>query len=120
MGNTKKPLVEGRCAYCGQSFLSNRFRKRFCNVAADHDCPKAFARLMEKRGKVILPFVMAWLEGKGGGHSGVHPVAAQAMRELTSIGRIFLDEDKTAGRPPMIPYVESLLAEGLYIDRRRS
>jgi hypothetical protein len=66
----------------------------------------------------VLPYLMAWIEGKGGGHSGVNPVSAKAMRELTSIVREWIDEDRNAGRPSMIPYVDGLMADTLLIDRR--
>lgn len=72
------------------------------------------------RGAVILPFVMAWIEGKGGGNTPTHPTAGPSMREVTQIVRSWIDEDRAAGRPSMIPYVETLFADGLlYCDRRR-
>lgn len=68
----------------------------------------------------MAPYVLAWVEGKGGGHSGVNPLAAQAMRELTAIARGYIDEDRAASRPSSLCYVESLFADGMrYFDRQR-
>jgi len=68
-----------------------------------------------------MPYVMAWIEGKGGGNTPAHPVAGKAMRELTQIVRDFIDEDRAAGRPPATDYMESLFATGfLYVDRKRN
>lgn len=72
------------------------------------------------RGKVMAPYVLAWIDGRGGGHAGTHPVAAKALSQITSIARGFIDEDKAAGRPDAISYMESVLADGrLYVDRKR-
>lgn len=76
---------------------------------------------MASRGKVIAPYVMAWIAGRGGGHSGSHPVAGKCLSEITSIVRDWIDEDVAAGRPPIIEYVEKLFGTGfLYMDRRKS
>ncbi len=75
---------------------------------------------MAARGKVLAPYVMAWVAGRGGGHRGSHPTAGKALSEITNIAREFLDEDKAAGRPPVLDYVGELFSTGfLYCDRRR-
>jgi len=115
MPRKKIDALDAVCADCGGSFQTRRQNARFC-------CPahqQAFSNRMATRGKVLAPYVMAWIAGRGGGHAGTHPVAGPAMREITAIARGFIDEDKAAGRPSTIGYVESLLAEGLYIDRKR-
>jgi hypothetical protein len=110
------------CAECGATFESNRENARFCSGAHQIE----FANRMAKRGKIVMPYLMAWIEGRGGGNSAVHPVAGKAMRELTSIVRDFLEEDRKPcderpnGRPPATDYAESLFASGfLYCDRKR-
>jgi hypothetical protein len=114
MPRKRKEPVAAVCADCGVTFTTGRSDARFC-------CPAhqlAFGNRMASRGKVLAPYVLAWIAGRGGGHAGTHPVAGPAMREITAIARGFIDEDKEAGRPSAIGYVESLLAEGLYIDRK--
>jgi hypothetical protein len=115
MGRKRKEAVEALCAECGVSFTSPRDNARFCSAAHQ----RAFQNRMAARGKVLAPFVLAWIAGRGGGHAGTHPVAGPSMREITAIARDFIDEDKAAGRPSAIGYVESLLAESLYCDRKR-
>jgi hypothetical protein len=74
---------------------------------------------MAARGKVVMPYLLAWIAGKGGGNTPQHPVSGKAMKELTSIVRTFLDEDREENRPPATDYAESLFASGfLYCDRK--
>ncbi len=114
MGRPRVTPVERSCAECGASF-SNARKAAFCSPAHH----RQFNNRRAARGAVVLPFLMAWIEGKGGGHSGVNPVSAKAMRELTQIVRTWIDEDRNAGRPSLIPYVDALMQDTLYIDRRR-
>lgn len=114
MPRKPKQLLTVVCADCGGSFETTRTDARFCCDAHK----TRFGNRMAARGKVLAPYVMAWIAGRGGGYAGTHPVAGPAMREITSIARSFIDEDKAAGRPSTIGYVESLLADGLYIDRK--
>jgi len=116
MPRLAKTPVSVVCADCGEAFTTTRSDARFCSTAHK----TRFANRMTARGKVLAPYVMAWIAGRGGGHAGTHPVAGPAMREITSITRGFIDEDKEAGRPSAIGYVEGLLANGLYIDRKRA
>lgn len=116
MGRKAKPAVEQSCANCGATFSTPRHNARFCPATK---CSRQFRRRMEDRGRALAPFVMAWIEGRGGGHAGTHPVAGPAMKEITAIAREFIDQDREEGRPSTIAYVESLLAESLYIDRKR-
>jgi hypothetical protein len=103
------------CAECGCSFPTTR-GATFCSTP--HRV--AHERRRMARGKVLAPYVLAWIEGKGGGHSGVDPIAAKAMRELTAIARGYVDEDRKAGRPSALAYMETLLADGArYFDRQR-
>lgn len=114
MGRAKITPVERACAECGAIF-SNARKAAFCSP--EHH--RRFNNRRLSRGAIILPFAMAWIEGKGGGHSGVNPVSAAAMRELTSIIRGWIDEDRQAGRPSLIPYVDALMRDTLYIDRKK-
>lgn len=114
MPRAAKTSVERACAECGAIFASTR-KATFCN----REHAARFNNRRIERGRVIVPYVMAWIDGKGGGHSGVNPIAAKAMRELTAITRTWIDEDRAAGRPSMLPYVDALMADTLYVDRRR-
>jgi len=114
MGRAKITPVERTCAECGAVFLNAR-KAAFCSPAHH----RRFNNRRLSRGAIAQPFLMAWIEGKGGGHSGVNPVSARAMRELTVIVRCWIDEDRAAGRPSLIPYVDALMADSLYIDRKR-
>jgi hypothetical protein len=74
---------------------------------------------MAARGKVVMPYLLAWIAGRGGGNTPAHPVAGPSMRELTQIVRGFLDEDIADNRPVATDYAEKLFATGyLYIDRK--
>jgi len=110
------------CANCGQSFETIR-PARFCPTdrpGKASRCQQAYANRLALRGKIMAPYVLAWLEGRGGGHTKPHPIAGDAMRELTQIGRDFIEEDREARRPPATSYLESLLADGFrYCDRRK-
>lgn len=121
MPRAKKTAVAVLCANCGASF-ETRHNGRFCPApkgVRQSPCQRAFAKRMEVEGKLLAPFVKAWIAGKGGGHKGSHDVVGPCLTEITSIVRILLNADKAAGRPSPIPYAESLLREGLYIDRTR-
>ena len=113
MATKRKAPEIASCAECGTAFETTR-KARFC--CDDHKAE--YRKRLAIRGKVLTPYVLAWIEGRGGGHAGTHPVGGPSMREITSIARSFIDEDRKKGRPSAIPYVERLLAEGLYIDRR--
>lgn len=119
------PTQTVSCANCGAVF-ETRHNGRFCPVKQTpgarrkaSPCQRVFAKRMEVEGKLLAPFVKAWIAGRGGGHSGSHPVAGKCLTEITSIVRILLEADKAANRPSPIPYVESLFREGYYIDRAR-
>lgn len=116
MPRKKASPTPGKCAYCAAPFESARV-KRFCSEKHR----RAFASLNEKRGAIVMPYLMAWITGKGGGNTPPHPVAGWAMKELTGIVRGFIDEDRGEGRPPATDYAESLKASGfLYFDRKAS
>lgn len=119
MPRAAKPSEIASCAECGIAFETRRGASFCCD---DHRI--AHERRRTARGKVMAPYVLAWIEGKGGGHSGVNPTAAKAMRELTSIAREYIDEDRAAnngkGRPSSLLYVEGLLKDGArHFDRKR-
>ena len=71
--------------------------KSFCAVA----CRTRFHNRMSKRGRVIMPYMLAWRGGRGSGQA-----AKSAFAELCT----YLDhcnaEDFAAGRPPMKQYTE--------------
>jgi len=124
MARKQKALRDVLCANCGNAFQTASESVRFCPKspgAKRSACAVAFARRSETRGKVVMPYLMAWLEGRGGGNTPAHPVAGWAMKEMTQMVRDFIDEDRAEGRPPSTLYAETMQATGtLYIDRRKS
>lgn len=116
MPRKAKTPVERVCAECGAIF-SNTRKASFCTP--EHH--RRFHNRRTARGAVVLPYLMAWIEGKGGGHTAPHPLAGKAMKELTSIVRGWIEEDRAADppRPSLIPYIEALMADTLYVDRMR-
>jgi len=116
MPRSKKAPETRVCQFCGSQFQSVR-AGRFC-PGTDHQVQ--FANLLTKRGKLVAAYVQAWIEGRGGGHAGSHPVAGKCQSEITAIARGWIEEDRAAGRPSMIAYVEDIFDAGfLYMDRRR-
>lgn len=86
---TPKTPVTPLCANCGASVPR---KSRYCG----QQCRSAFYNRMAKRGRVIMPYMLAWAARRGSSD----PVAG-AFSEYTR----YLDhcnrEDKAAGRPPM-------------------
>lgn len=103
------------CPECGNKFIAyagQGSHQQFCN--ADHR--DKFKSRCAARGKVILPYLMAWRVGRG--KKGT--VSSAAYAEVCTILDLFADEDRQAGRPKMDDYVGSILASGFtYKDRHR-
>lgn len=75
---------------------------------------------MGQRMRAAGPFLMAWVEGRGGGHAGTHPIAAKSLSELTAMTREWIEEDRAKGRPSSLDYAADLFADGArYFDRQR-
>lgn len=107
------------CPNCGNGFVpgGRGLGKRFCNQA----CTRAFHNRSKGEGAVAIQLVKAWIETRhapaGSREAGI---CRDARRELTQLARTLIAADRQAGRPPTADYVESLLAETRYMDRRRS
>lgn len=86
-----------RCPYCGTQGPKGIY-------CAGGECRQAFHNLMSKRGRVAMPLALGWRMKRGSGD-----VAKGAFAELCT----YLDhcnaEDRAAGRPPMIAYLETSL-----------
>lgn len=111
--------TEKHCPNCGDAVQpgGRGLGKVFC----DKTCRVAFNNRAKAEGAVIVALVKCWLatrHAKPGTREA--DVCRRARRELTDIGRHLLERDAQAGRPPIVDYVEVLLAEGsIYADRAR-
>lgn len=106
------------CPNCGTNFPAGGrgLGKTFCSKP----CRVTFANRQKAEGAVMASLVKCWL-GNRHAKPGTREaeLCRRARAELTEIGRMFIDADADAGRPPVADYVESLLADTLYIDRCR-
>jgi predicted nucleic acid-binding Zn ribbon protein len=91
------PSPAKRCPDCGAAMPAQR---AFCAPA----CRQRFHNRQAKRGRVIMPYMLAWRGGRGSGGA-----AKAAFTELCA----YLDhcnaQDKAAGRPPMRDYTATKL-----------
>jgi hypothetical protein len=107
------------CPNCGDEFPQGGrgLGKRFCSSS----CRTAFANRQKAEGAVMASLVKCWLanrHAKPGSREA--ELCRKARAELTEIGRMFIDADEEAGRPPVADYVEALFSDDtLYIDRSR-
>lgn len=84
-----------RCPYCGTQGPKGIY-------CAGGECRQAFHNLMSKRGRVAMPLALGWRIKRGSGAT-----AKGAFAELCA----YLDhcnaEDRLAGRPSMVEYLEA-------------
>lgn len=81
------------CPECGTEFEPHTHRgppRQFCTP--EHK--RAFFHLMEKRGAVLAPLVLAW---RGGKHKRSE-VSAYALAQMAALADLWRAEDKGAGR----------------------
>jgi hypothetical protein len=78
------------CPECGARFIAGNGRQRFCTTA--HQAK--FHDVMKVRGKVGVPFVLAWRQGKRGATDDTR----YALGELSALADQWAAEDKAAGR----------------------
>lgn len=96
------------CPNCGASFApgGRGMGKVFCSTA----CREAQNARNKARGAVLAPLVLAWLETRHAERgSEAALICSDARRELTEIGRVFLKEDKAAGRPAAASYAAVIM-----------
>lgn len=107
--------TSGICQECGKTFagkVSNgrAYDATFCSPRHKRD----FHARNAERGRIIIPFALAWRTRRGGGAT-----AKAAFAEMNALLDMFAAEDRAAGRPSTEEYAAALLARGRYIDRRR-
>lgn len=100
----KRPLFKRTCAECGEAFKGPR-DARFCTTAHRN----AYHNRAMKRGKVAMPLVLAWRNGKN--KSG-REVGSWAFRELCAAADMWNAEDRKAGRMMAWDFVRPKMAEG--------
>lgn len=115
----ENPVQLRVCPNCGTSFPAGGrgLGKRFCSSS----CRTSFANRQKAEGAVMASLVKCWLanrHAKPGTREA--ELCRKARAELTEIGRMFIEADEEAGRPPVADYVEALFSDDtLYIDRSR-
>lgn len=77
-----------KCAECGGCFQPAQVKQVFCSAA----CKQAYHNRAAKRGKVLVPLVMAHRQGRSS------PTGRQAHSEWARLVSQFTAEDKAAGR----------------------
>lgn len=82
-----------KCAECGACFTRSQYKQVFCQPA----CKQAFHNRSAKRGKTLVPLLLAWRGDRTGGK--------QAFREACAAISRFNAEDKEAGRMPASEFV---------------
>lgn len=106
------------CPNCGTSFPAGGrgMGKTFCSTP----CRVSFNNRAKAEGAVMASLVKCWLANR---HAKADTREAELCRraraELTEIGRMFIEADEAAGRPPVADYVEVLLRDTMYVDRTR-
>lgn len=112
-----KSLLPGKtrlCPECGVKFTTRQGQGRHQQFCTPAHRAKFYSRCAA-RGKVILPYLMAWR-----GRRGSRGIGATAFHEICSILDAFANEDRAAGRPKMDAFVKGIFDSGfLYKDRRR-
>jgi hypothetical protein len=107
------------CPNCGADFPAGGrgLGKRFCSST----CRTSYANRQKAEGAVMASLVKCWLanrHAKPGSREA--ELCRRARAELTEIGRMFIEADMEAGRPPVVDYVEALFSDGtFYVDRTR-
>lgn len=94
----KRPkLFTCTCCECGETFQAKRYWAQFCTPA--HKA--AFHNRSAKRGKVMMPPMLAWRgsKAKKGDDTG-----RSARAEMCRLADKFNAEDRAAGRKPMYEF----------------
>lgn len=99
------------CPECGVKFpvpIGRGSHKAFCSPA--HKV--AFANRCAARGKVLVPYAMAWRTGRPGGGQKSSPIVKDAFAEMNRTIDRWAEEDRKAGRPKLVDYVGGIMATG--------
>jgi hypothetical protein len=103
------------CQECGAEFIIGPGpgkHKVFCSPL----CRGHFNSRCAARGKVLVPYALAWRIGRNSKKIKDN----EAFAEMIAILDSFAAEDRKAGRPNIGPYVERQMATGyLYRDRKK-
>jgi hypothetical protein len=81
------------CAQCGAQFEPTKSWQSFCQLA----CQQRFADIDAIRGKVAMPFMLAWRTGKRGRTEN----SAYALAQLAELADRWQAEDRLTGRDAM-------------------
>lgn len=82
------------CPECGKRFTAHHGRQAFCEGAHQ----RAFHDRNSSRGKVALPLLQVWRQGKRGATDDTR----YALQELSALADQWNAEDKAAGRQPAL------------------
>lgn len=94
---TQKLSYSRKCQECAAVFKAWHSDAHFCS--AKHRT--AFHNRAAKRGKVMVPIVLAWRGKRGSGTT-----AKYAFEQMAKLADQMNAEDRAAGRPPMYAPVE--------------
>lgn len=89
-------MATAPCSECGERFTLKQAKQTFC-------CPAhklAFHNRSAKRGKQLVPLLMAWRGGRS------TKTAKAAFNEACRLISKFSEEDKAAGRPTAHEFVD--------------
>jgi hypothetical protein len=92
-----------KCAECGTPFPKGQHKKVFCQPK----CKQAFHNRSAARGKTLVPLLMASRQGRN------TELGKYAQGEWARLVSRFSEEDKAAGRMPMLQFLKRQQALGL-------
>jgi hypothetical protein len=112
-----------KCAECATPFAPARAGQRFCNPtkAKVSPCARRWGARNLGRGSPVVPLLQAWgatRHAKAGTREA--DINRYARRELTTIARLYNDEDAAEGRADALAFVGTLMDQNsMFIDRKR-
>lgn len=117
----KDPLAPRQCVECAEMFVPTRDHARFCPEGPGRNCRKTWNNRNLGRGAPMVPMVLAWAATRHAAPgSREAAINTYARREMTTMARLFLEDDKAEERGDVVEYVAALMdGNTLYIDRRR-